>query len=266
MFHVWDPHALIQAAGYLKHVYANDKSEAIFFRGQTRLYKGLAPSLFRNSTNPATQGKRVNSLNKYIKNIAAKNKIFHKFDEIVHEPLLQHYGLRTTWIDLVDNIWVALWFACHNAIFTGKYGHYLHFEKRGVHNNNSPIKYAYLLLVASEITHMSKYIPGLFPGNETQLVDLRMAVPSIFLRPHAQHGVLFRQKGGSVARPLDYGTFVRGVIRVNLDNALKWLGTGPLLSAHLLFPPPVYDIGYEFLLSSQLEGDSIAGAISHVGA
>lgn len=265
VFHVWDPHALIQAAGYLKHIYATDKKEAIFFRGQTKLYKNLVPSLFRSCKNPGIQAKRVHSLNKYIKKVVLKNKIFKKFDTIIHEPLLQHYGLRTTWIDLVDNIWVALWFACHNAIFTGKYGHYLHFEKRSVYNTSS-IRYAYILLIAAEIANMNKYIPGLFSGNDTQLVDLRMAVPSIFLRPHAQHGVLFRQKGDGVARPFDYSNFVRGVIRVELEDAIKWLGTGPLLSAHLLFPPPVYDIGYEFLLSSQLGGDSIAGAISHVGA
>lgn len=262
---VWDPHALIQAAGYQKHIHATRDSEAIYFRGQTKLYDGLVPSLFRGCKKNGTQAKRISALKKYIKLIVDQNEIFARFDKTIHEPLLQHYGLRTSWIDLVDNIWVALWFACHEAVFTGKYGHYLHFERRDVFNTDAS-KYAYILLVAAEISTINPLIPGLFTGKNTQLVDLRMAVPSIFLRPHAQHGVLFRQKGDTIARPLDYFSSIRGIIRVALEDALRWLGTGPLLKTHLLFPPPVYDKGYEFLLSSEICGDAIAGAISHIGA
>ncbi|WP_420914265.1 FRG domain-containing protein [Comamonas aquatica] len=41
---------------------------------------------------------------------------------------MQHYGLNTTWIDIVDNIWVALWFACHEARCT-KDGKFIHYQR-----------------------------------------------------------------------------------------------------------------------------------------
>jgi hypothetical protein len=68
--------------------------------------------------------------NVFMKSIVDAMPIFQQIKLFSHEPLLQHYGLATTWIDLVDNIWVALWFACHKAHISGKRSQYLHFEKR----------------------------------------------------------------------------------------------------------------------------------------
>lgn len=130
VFHVTDPHALTQAAGYLIYTHSQADKENIYYRGQGRLYDGIVPTLFRGIHNKATQANRQGSLTKYIKEIRKHNKIFGSFSEVVHEPLLQHYGINTSWIDLVENIWVALWFACHKARYTGQYGHYLHFERR----------------------------------------------------------------------------------------------------------------------------------------
>src|SRR5208283_2497362 len=46
VLHVRDPHALIQASGYLKFIRAKE-AEAIYFRGQTETYPTLSPTLFR---------------------------------------------------------------------------------------------------------------------------------------------------------------------------------------------------------------------------
>lgn len=268
VFHVSDAHALIQATGYIKHVFASENAEGIYFRGQTRLYQEtpLVPTLFRGCSNKATLGKRQGNLNSLIREIRKKNTIFSKFDERVHEPILQHYGIRTTWIDLVDNIWVALWFATRKARFTGPFGRYLHFEKRSVDDPLSENAFAYILLIGAEVATMNKYVPGFYQGKTTELIDLRMAAPSIFLRPHAQHAVLFRLRGDAVCRQVDYGNAVRGVIRTRLEDAFRWLGEGTLLEVHHLFPPPVYDRGYEYLLCSNPVGIDYLGAINHIGA
>ena len=55
-------------------------------------------------------------------------------------------------------------------------------------------------------------------------LNVRAACPSIFLRPHAQHGVLFRKRGIGVVRPIDYSDQIRGVVRIKLSDALSWLG------------------------------------------
>lgn len=260
---VEEPHALVQAAGYLKFNLAKTDSEGIFFRGQRKSYGSLLPTLYRGVASQKTQNKRHEATAGLIERFKASGKIFSSFGEYAHEPLLQHYGISTTWIDLVDNLWVALWFACHRSMSIGKRGEFVHFERRLPSEQD---KYAYVLLVAADISHRSRHKPGYFFGDNTELVDLRMAAPSVFLRPHAQHGLLFRLRGEEGSRPLDYGTQIRGTIRVELTKALEWLGSGKMVNTHSLFPPPYYDSGYQILLTAGVEGDSTTGTIAHVGA
>ena len=76
----------------------------------------------------------------------------------------------------------------------------------------------------------------------------------------------FRLRGDAMCRPVDYWNAVRGVIRTRLEDAFLWLGEGALLDVHHLFPPPVYDHGYEYLLCSSPPGKDYLGAINHIGA
>jgi hypothetical protein len=262
VLHVRDPHALIQASGYLKFIRASTQ-EAIFFRGQSQTYKTLTPTLFRGIGNrQSSQSARVRDRNIFAAEIIKKSPIFSGFARFSHEPLLQHYGVSTTWIDVVDNIWVALWFSCHKAHVSGKQAQYLHFERRTPKKADD--EFAYILLIGADSAQAG--VPGLFKGPDTELVDLRVACPSIFLRPHAQHGVLFRKRGKGVVRPIDYSDQVRGVIRMDLSDALSWLGEAKTLGVHTLFPPPYYDYGYKILLDGKFENSSKVGSIFIVGA
>ena len=264
VYQVYDPHALVQAAGYLKYKSAVDFSESIYFRGQTKLYPGVVPSLFRGCTSKAAQDKRVNTLNKALLDIRSRSKILSKIPTLAHEPLLQHYGLRTTWIDVVDNIWVALWFGCHEAHVSGPNTSYLHYEKR-ISREGEP-SFAYISLIAADMPGANTLAPGIYRGTNTDSIDLRVASPSIFLRPHSQHGILLRKRGDSTKRPLDYRSQLRGVIRIGLIDALSWLGVGGMLGAHALFPPPFYDRGYSIFLTNGFEGNPTVGSVMHVGA
>ena len=262
VLHVRDPHALVQASGYLKFIRAAE-GESIYFRGQVQTYPTLAPTLFRGiGSGQAAQSRRVCDRNLFIREVVSKSDIFSKFREFAHEPLLQHYGLSTTWIDLVDNIWVALWFSCHKAHVSGKNARYLHFEKRIPQGGSD--EYAYILLIAADSNPAG--IPGLWKGSNTELVDLRVACPSIFLRPHAQHGVLFRRRGVDRTRPIDYSSQIRGLVRMALPDALSWLGEAKTLGVHTLFPPPYYDKGYKILLDAGHRTYGEVGSIFTVGA
>src|SRR5690349_722615 len=68
VFHVKDPHALIQAAGYLKYI-IGAQSEAVFFRGQSKLYDALSPTLFRGVKAQMSSSQRINALKKAIASI-----------------------------------------------------------------------------------------------------------------------------------------------------------------------------------------------------
>jgi hypothetical protein len=262
VYHVKDSHALIQAAGYLKYKYGAD-NEAIYFRGHTSLYGGLRPSLYRKIDSHAAQTKREGALNATIKELRTRCNLLENLYEKAREPLLQHYGLNTTWIDLVDNIWIALWFACHKAKTAGETSEYLHYERR--EPDFCKKEFAYISLVAADLADLNSPHPGHFISKKTELMDLRVACPSIFLRPHSQHALLLRIHGDTIRRPLDYSTQTRGIIRVDLSMALSWLGNAHTLSQHTLFPPAYYDHGYRLLVSSGLGTSGIIGSIQHVG-
>lgn len=258
---VEESHALIMAAGYLKH----NTLEGIYFRGQSNYYDELRPALYRSIDTDAAKYSRETRLNKKIDEYRVACPAFSKFGDYAAEPLLQHYGLQTTWLDLVDNIWVALWFACHEAKST-RDGHFLHFQKRIPSELN---KYAYVYLVGADLERRRKDKPGYWNGENTELVDLRIAAPSYFLRPHAQHGLLFRCKGGSSGRPLNYAKQIRGIVRIPLEKAFDWLGNGHTVGVHSLFPPAYYDNGYKILLQSGVNfdpKDKNIGVVHSVGA
>lgn len=180
VLHVKDSHALIQAAGYLKHV--NARHENIYFRGQADLFPTLMPSLFRGVKSDHARGTRIGELHRVIEAASKKAQILRKLHPVFREPLLQHYGLRTTWLDLVDNVWVALWFACHRALVGTKTPRHLHFETRNPDTEQGP-SYVYILMLGTD--NRRTPMPGLLVGGRTELVDLRLGFPEA---THAARG------------------------------------------------------------------------------
>ena len=87
-----------------------------------------------------------------------------------------------------------------------------------------------------------------------------------FLRPHAQHGLLAKAKIGADNHSVDYRDMIAGILRVNMTDAIKWLGDGGLLTPHVLFPSPVYDFGYRDLLNFAPASPKFLGAIHHIAA
>lgn len=262
VYHVNNPHLLVQSAGYLKHVLGKNGPCTVALRGQPKLYQTLKPSLYRNIKTQQAKHKRDIDLNEYLRKIRDGKHALGKVDEFVRAPLLQHYGIRTNWLDLVDNIWVALWFACHDAKNAGKFGQYLHFERR---LSNKADEFAYILVLHVKTERADPTCPGLWEGDDTQLIDLRIAAPSHFVRPHAQHGLLVARTKHDVSR-MDYADLVVGKIRVQLSDALSWLGDGHLLTTRALFPPATYDYGYRELLDGRMPVSKTIGSIQHIGA
>lgn len=255
-------HLLTRAAGYLK--YADRSNGPVVFRGQPRLYGSLTPTLYRGIGRMGGKVKRDASYNMLAAQVRKAGALILSTPDYAIEPLLQHYGIHTRWLDLIDNVWIALWFACHRAVTIGSKSEYLHFEKRSSHNDTNP--YAYILLIQTGTLLSDAKKPGLNVSNRARLIDLRVAVPSLYLRPHAQHALLMRRHEINSVADMNLQDFVVGVIRVDLESALQWLGQGDLLSTHSLFPPPTYDEGYRRLLNVSYLGGVDTGAITHIGA
>lgn len=261
VLHVNNGHALTKASGYLK--FLRSRSRSVLFRGQGQIYDGLTPSLYRKVKQQDTMHRRDALLKKYIKDSVALEAFIPTTPEYAHEPLLQHYGVRTKWLDVVDNVWIALWFAAHTAISFGKCGESLHFERRR-QNYASKSENCYILMIEAPGMQGTEKEPGLYMDDEIMAIDLRKAIPSVYLRPHSQHGLLVRNKRQATVRDIDLTPYVAGVIRVSLRDALEWLGDSTLLSVHTLFPPPLYDRGFARLMELAPKGSEDILSIASV--
>jgi len=298
ILHIQNPYVLSQIVGYAK-LLASERGKMVLLRGQSSLHNcKMLPSLYRTLKND----KKLNKRNEVIEHYC--DKVYRQFlvesnmnlNKSYFEPILQHYGINTRWIDLVDNIWIALWFATHTLYFMDRirdrkpiYAKWepvddddcyrkLEFEERKVHyryrrvytgktwsifkstsikecHNNSimnPVsRYAYILLLESGMKPTE--FSGLYVDEELQsnVVDLRCVCPSVFLRPHNQHGLLIRkiaQAHDSLNNYDYFEQFVVGILRVEIKDALKWLGDGFLLKPEFLFPSPFSDFMYRYLL------------------
>jgi len=243
-------HDLTQFIGYGK--YMNCQNHNVYLRGQTALYDGkLIPSLYRGKINTESITMKYNQrMNEFRKNIRS----FHQYERNVLEPLLQHYGIKTPYIDLVDNVWVSLWFALHQANSSIVNSH------EYIYYHDSKEEYAYILLIASDARNVTDY-KGVYDGEKTMLVDLRNATPSYFLRPHAQHAFMLRKKS---PYPEDYSDLIVGIGRIPTELGFKWLGTNDFLTVNSLFPAIYFDSGYGVLMKKFPEEN--AGIVRQYGS
>src|ERR1035437_6513424 len=260
VYHVKKPFALIQAAGYLKHVRAIQANKAVYFRGQAKLYATLPPTLYRGIQKHKARDQRDAKMQIFLKKMRKDKHVLRAVPDYAPEPLLHHYGLRTRWLDAVDNVWVALWFACHTAYGVGRHGQYLHFEKRIPRHTPHSENFAYIVLLEVAATPDEDAGPGCFKDAHSAAIDLRTAAPSHFVRPHAQYGLVVKALDAEHRTDLEFSKLLAGIIRVELADALDWLGEGDMLNVHALFPPPPYDFGYQEILANIATADEIGRA------
>lgn len=99
VLHVSNHYALIQAVGYLKYVLAKDSDKNVSYRGQTQCHAGLPPSLFRHIRSRVAWDKCIETLKELVVHTRGISGLLTAFPAQMTEPLLQHYGIRTSWID-----------------------------------------------------------------------------------------------------------------------------------------------------------------------
>ena len=240
IFTIKDMRDLIQFVGYSK--YANADGYNVYMRGQTELYNGkMIPSLYREQKNLTLTGMNFRKrLNQSIK----KLDILKNYDKRVVEPMIQHYGIKTTNIDLVDNVWVALWFGLHVAksVISG--------GRENIYYSNSNKEYAYLIMMATDA--LNEKARGVYEGERTLLVDLRKAVPSYFVRTHAQHALMLKKKERNIdcigTEDVDYSDLIVGIARIPVNIGLEWIDNNKLVSVGSLFPSAFFDYGYRKMM------------------
>ena len=272
--------AFNQLVGFAK--FTNSEYGNVYYRGIGGLYDNVLPSLLRNRRKgipddltamlkKISKDKRLNDSLKlrtinskaYSKQDYRSNKIVERFNKYTIESLLQHYVGYTRFLDVVDNHWIALWMGLHKFQMHGKGARYCACKKRQLLLGdmleqlakdkkllpNEDI-YVYVLLMAMpHATSVPEY--GITQTEYFVEVDLRKALPSIYIRPHAQHALVIKKRVKHSDGSASYfymSKQVVGIIKVRIDIADNWVGNGYLMTESNIFPSPSLDQGYNTLL------------------
>lgn len=253
VFLVRDFSTFIQLIGKLKYNAAQHcgQSRRIYFRGQVELYGGrLIPSAYRYSGKSSKIGAVNDRIDALIEKLKMSLNDLAMLPAPIVEGVFQQYGLKSRWIDAVDNIWVALWFACHRCWVTSNGD--IHYERRDFRCEKNSKPYAYVLVLEADLANGNVVGNGGYcRGKKCECVDLRCALPSYYIRPHVQHGVLVRPLSGHGKVVRDAAGMVRSIVKIELADALRWLGDGSSFSVGSLFPPPHFDTGLQKLLMEE---------------
>lgn len=199
------PQLLAGFSSYLKYHCAGK----VYFRGEERFFNSTIPSLFRDIdgeiTSEITNRKRAfDELVDTLTDLYTAKRFKEDF-----RPLLQHYGIKTDWLDLVDNIFVALWFS----------------------NNGSKETFSYIKF---------------FADTNLAVKNLGENHSSLSLRPHCQHGLSATKKVVKWdAENIDFSHNLIAIVR--LPNVLEMQLSGYLFSHAYMFPDEEIDNTYKLL-------------------
>ncbi|MFZ2956553.1 MAG: FRG domain-containing protein [Candidatus Ozemobacteraceae bacterium] len=229
--------ALIRIVGYFKYT----EKSSVVLRGQDRCYRSLKASLHRKKS--PQSGKEIQRFLSDIQKILDADK--DPINGLTTEPLLQHYGINTRWLDVVDSVPHAVFFASYKHVvspFNNQLFSYI--------PSNEECGVIYLIGLGDQkpIRKCRRIVSGLYKcSNNLKLVDLRKNKPSIALRPHAQHGLLIS------STDLQTDIWDRLVARIIFPNELgrRWINSQAFEPCEL-FPHRHWDGIYGNLLKDSI--------------
>lgn len=237
VYHVSTFQAFNRIVGYAKFI--NGSNGTVLYRGQCDNHDNLLPSGARDTSIPVSDAtidaiRNDKDIVKFFKLNDENITGWERYQNLLIESILQHYGAQTYCMDFVDNHWCALWFGLYR--WENK-----HYKLREDEEENL---YIYLYLADTN----GACIRGVYIGEDTYTVDLRKALPSTAVRPAAQHGWIVRKHRRERCH---YNDNVIGVLEINVKDAYEWIGGGAFLSQKNFFPSYTEDQGYKVLLTKQ---------------
>ena len=205
------PQLLAGFSSYLKYHYPGK----VYFRGEKQFHRSTIPSLFRHIHGDVTgdivrRKQAFDDLVTSLQSLYSQTRFREDF-----RPLLQHYGIRTDWLDLVDNIFVALWFS----------------------NHYSREEFSYIKF---------------FGDSGLTVVDLRSVHSSLSLRPHCQHGLSATKL--LTAWDVNSIDFSQNMIAIaKLQNTPEMKLSGHIFSDEYMFPKEELDNTLKLLKAKKFQ-------------
>lgn len=229
--------ALVRVVGYFRYHAAS----ALVYRGQTMCFGKMKASLHRRSSAPPDA--EVESFLRRFRTAMDVDRT--AVSKLSTEALLQHYGLDTRWLDVVDSLPHALFFACHDMcpspLLQGTQTFLPSLREYG---------FVYVLDVGHlrPVRRDRRTVIGYSRSSlGLKVVDLRALKPSNALRPHAQHGLLV----SAPSEAPDLWPHLVARVAVPVREARAWIA-GDATDRTSLFPPPVWDTFYGVMLSARM--------------
>lgn len=157
-YEVGDIRGLHAAAGTLRYV-LKEMGERLYYRGQSKSHAaGIVPSLYRGAQTIEERRLRDNKVANAISTIKSKANWDPIGSPAQSEALAQHYGLRTRWVDVLDHLQTAAWFA---------------YDRKDDAEREGDVGYIYMIAVPED--------------SNRSVSDLREC-GSNWVRPHVQQG------------------------------------------------------------------------------
>ena len=192
----------------------------IFLRGCTEDHATAYPSLFRelNHDDPRhdEQTNRWRAYKYVLERL--RNLDGQRWRRKDLGAVLQHYGIKTPWLDVVRNLYSAIWFATHDLQSNGLDGKAQRTQEDhcwiSFYRRKAPLAKSLL-----------------------QVMDISAQHSSTHLRPHAQHGGSLAMQSDNdkeQSRNQDFNRF--RVAQIRIPNSAEWTLSGHMASTVYMFP------------------------------
>jgi hypothetical protein len=218
--YITDIRGLFLACGIIRYT-LKDFNTTIYYRGQNKDWQ-LRPRLYRGIRNDNERKVVEDWITDVLYNI--RDKFDHNGTDDEREALAQHYGLYTRWVDVVDHVQTAAWFAYYQA--------------NPPRDNETSDGCAY----DDDIG----YINVLGIPNDSDLfmsIDLRLK-PANWLRPHVQQAFVIRSKNpGKSLGNLHHINIITFIVPRFL---LKRWSNYDVIEPYYLFPNYHQDLGLKW--------------------
>ena len=155
-----------------------------------------------------------------------------------HRPglgaVLQHYGLKTPWFDVVRNVYTAMWFAT---------------DDKASGNGCGP--FGWISLYANT-------------RKELRVIDLWGKHSSKHFRPHMQQGLSLAMQADDVQKPCRQQEFNKyRIAQIRFRQSGEWDLGGHMFSRRFLFPCQMHDDSLHQLSDSAVEDAVVATCMEH---
>ena len=229
--------------------FCSRSGQRVFLRGETEFFPNSVPSLFRNDCgsqcDESELQKRWSVYMRFLDELRGLSGDRWQTENL--GAVLQHYGIRTPWLDVVHNIYTAVWFATHDL----KQGHCESHKDyrvdcprcqevccRGLARRSCQ-DYGWISLYAEHPICSPER-----PCSNRELIaqDIPCEQSSRHLRPHAQQALSLAMQGDKCRGPSPLQNFDDfRIAHVLFPNSEEWALLGHMFSTHFLFPSSELD-------------------------